>query len=705
MSRCSTSIVRRLALAGALVTGVHGAGAQVDPRIDPASGRHLAVWPPSVQFDYRHMTLVIDIPDMGKPFMTATETLTVVPIGSARQMMRLDCGEKIKIRNVTESGREVAFTHEGSVLTLKFGEALKDGATAEVKIEYDCDLAGNAGHGLTWSPGKEKGESETLRSPQLHSQGQAQHNHRWFPCHDFPNERLTTELIVTVEDGYEVSSNGSLVSKGSAGSGRTRWHWRQDQPHANYLVTLVVGKFATVDIGGDVSARPGLPMKVYTAFGTEEQVRSVFADTPAMVAFFEKKFDEPYPWARYDQLIVRDFLFGGMENTSATTLYEAAENGDQDDLISHELMHQWFGDLITCKGWAHLWLNEGWASMGEALWREQEANLIEAAKAAGAADPEMTGTIGIAAREVAPASEAGRRAYQKSILGFLTTQRAVNRATAPAYPSLVSNYYRDADETIAKVDDVYAKGALLLHMLRTGLGDEVFTAGVKVYLDRFKFKFAETDDFRKCLEEVSGQSLERFFDQWAMRPGLPRLDVDVEYDEAAKKLKVAVEQVQHVDADNPAYRFTLPVYLKYDHGGYRFVYVDVNAKKVEATFDVARKPLQTSIDPNLTVMAFHRVRKPMAMWVNELREGPSVFAQVSAAEHLGLMDGDEASSALARAMVDAELDGVVREAATRASVLGTARRVCGAFGLGGAVGAMRRAGGPVVMYEIAGSKE
>ncbi len=673
----------------------------VDPRIDPATGRELAHWPPSPWFDFRHMRLEIDVPDMQHARFTAVETLRVAGLGKPRPSLRLDAGPGITVRRTLRDGAEAAFRRTDGELWIDFASPIAHGEEAQITIEYDCDFSANRGKGLTWSKGRADAPGATEQFPQIHSQGESENNRLWIPCHDFPNVKLTTELLVTVEDGYQVVSNGRLVQRtvDPSGTGRVTWHWHQDLPHASYLVTLVVGKFAVVDVGGPHTARPGLPMSVYTPHGTEDRVVERFHRTPDMVAYFEAKFDEPYPWTKYDQVICRDFIWGGMENTSATTLTTGAvrdSDPDQDDLIAHELGHQWFGDLITCKSWEHLWLNEGWASMCEALWNEQKANVSAGGRrlerpaaptgpgaqtgsdaASDGADPavdlirpgEGGADLGATADSViAPPTDAGRRAYQRSMLRFLRTQRASNRGYAPVYPSLVSNRYSDAEQAIMKADDVYSKGAMVLHMLRAGMGDELFTRGAQLYLDRFRFKCAETDDFRRCMEEVSGQSLERFFDQWAYRPGLPRIEVDLGYNDATGALTVTVDQTQRIDRFNPAYEFRLPLLLKYEDGATEYVYIGVDTRSVRADFKIGLRPRDVSVDPNMTVVCAATIRKPLAMWLEELRAGPTLLAQVRAAEHLaGLeLESPWITRSLAEAARDPRADVTVREAATAA---------------------------------------
>lgn len=652
-----------------------------DPRYDAATGQSRAHYPLSPWFDFKHMKLVMEFPNIDVPMFSAVETLTVEPVGVPRSTLRVDAGPGIDVESVRVRGRTVRTRRDVGNLWIDFAAPVKPGETVDVVIRYVCDFKSNKGVGLTWSKPRPDGPGPTQQNVQLHSQGEAEENRRWFLMHDSPNEKLTTELIVTMEDGFEVCSNGRLVSKGPAESGRekgpvcviegkpvepkagvgmTTHHWLQDKPHASYLVTLVAGKLGIVDINPKESwsdskagsVRPGLPMHVWTPMGTEAAVKSIFANTPWMVSYYEARFGQPYAWDKYDQLICRDFRWGGMENTSATTLYPQAsrgKRGDHDDVVCHELAHQWFGDLVTCRTWEHLWLNEGWASIAEALWAEQEANLremlpqvsgpdgeVSTAKSAGDDLPHFVG--------IAPATEAGRRAYQKTVLGFMKSQRGQNHAYAPQYPAMASKFYTDADEPIAKADDVYAKGALVLHMLRTNLGDENFFRGTALYLERMKFKSAETDDFRRALEDVCGRSLERFFDQWVTRPGLPRLEVDLEVSENdtthASELTVTVEQSQKIDQYNPVYEFSLPILLKFEDGTHRYVRMEIDGRSTTARFAVPSKPSQVSVDPNLTVIAGINVRKPLAMWINELNSGPTLAAQVRAAEAV-LASGDD----------------------------------------------------------------
>ncbi len=623
-----------------------------------------AVYPPARHWDHVHMRLDLDIPSMDAPRMSGVETLTLTPIGRARDRIVLNAVELV-VSAVEVAASPVPFTQEDGQLRIDLPRPVPPGTTIEAVIRYDVDYPNARGIGLTWTPGRPARPGPTDQAPQIHSQGQPEDNRRWFPCHDFPNERLTTELVVTVEDGFQVCSNGRLVGSRRAGPGRTTWHWLQDKPHPAYLVLLVVGRFSIVGLTPDeqtITPRPDgarpVPLMVYTPVGTEENARRAFANTPEMVAYFERLLDEPYPWDKYAQVLVRNFAAGGMENTSATTLQPGtagSRRGGADSLISHELAHQWFGDLVGYKSWEHVWLGEGWASYAEALWSGHRAESRDDA-------------------------EAGERAYQRVIARFLAGQRGMNRTFAPDFGGMVSKRYTNPDHRFFNPNDVYGKGAIVLHMLRLRLGDEAFWAGVRLYIDRHKLQSVETDDFRRALEDASGENLERFFDQWCRRPGLPRLGIAIEWTgdpggSGRGTLGVAIDQTQRIDADNPAYALTLPVLVTYADESTESFVIEMETARTVASFALREKPKDVVVNPDLTSAAPATITKPLAMWLHQLEAGPTVFARCEAAEHLAAQPGPEAARTLVRLALDPTGDVAVRRVATLALA---ARVVCSA---------------------------
>lgn len=596
-----------------------------DPRIQADTGRLNANWPHDRHFDHLHMRLELDFPDMTRAELTGVETLRVAAVGKERGTLPLDCRGPT-VDAVTVRGQPAGFTAADGRLLIVLNPPARPGEEVEAVIRYHREFSADRGNGLTYSKGNPQAESVTSQFAQIHSQGEAEFNSRWFPCHDFPNEKFTSEMIVTVESGFEVVSNGRLVSSEPAGEGRTRWHWVQDKPHPAYLVALAVAKFAVVDIGGPESGRPGLSMPVYTPVGTEENVRAIFGNTPRMIACFEKLFRQPYPWDKYAQVMVRDFAAGGMENTSCTFLTVGTSRpgrpGSRDDLISHELGHQWFGDLVTCNSWDHVWLNEGMATFMNTLWIEQRD---------------------------------GKDAYHAQVRGSFDGIIAADKPEAPAAVGMVSRAYRSPWDAFQRPANPYGKGASILHMLRVRLGDDLFFKGLARYIDDRKFQTAETLDLRRAFEAVSGDTLEQFFTQWCTRPGTPSLDVKTAWDEGTKTWTLRVAQTQRIDGDNPAYEFDLPVYLETGTPGQgRRVVVAVKGRSAELAVPLDAAPSLVAIDPDLSVLGAIRTDLDEGANMAGLERGPTLPARMQAARGLAKPGAARVSDAIRRMVMDAK---------------------------------------------------
>lgn len=666
---------------GAVCTG-SALAQETDPRIYPDTGRDRRVWPPDVLFDYQHIRLEVDIPDMARAAFKGKATLTCAPVGDTRKVVELDAGKGLTFSRVLVNGAPAEFAHDKTkaTLTIQLGRSVPIGEVVTLVMEYVAVRPGGNGDGLTFS-------DDDTRTPEVdfmcHAQGQPQNNHLWFPCHDFPNERLSSEVIVTVPAPYVAVSNGALLSVThtpvAVGSTpevledvepneiskdaitetfpaeRITYHWNQLLPHPSYLITLVVSRFDVVNVGGADSARPGLWIPVYGALGSGEALKKLFANTPAMIAYYEKLFQTPFPWDKYAQVLCRDFSAGAMENTSVVTfasqLARGRRTGAIDEIISHELTHHWFGDLITCRSWEHLWLNEGWATMGEALWAEHER---------------------------------GEEGYHAAILSNFSSERMMSRSrSAPRRAGMVTNRYNSPDQRFTSPDNVYQKGGAILAMLRHRLGDEAFFRGTAAYIHAFAFKEAETDDFRLALEQASGQSLERFFDQWCKRPGHPDLELEYAWVPGESgdsgTLEVTVSQKQKIDADNPAYAFELPLFVRSDGAAPvdtgedgptskianadkaastatgEWVFVVMDTRETKASFPLKRRPTKIEIDPGLTVLSRTRVKQELSRTIEQLEDGSTLYVRYQAACMLEESDDPRAVAALARACGDGML--------------------------------------------------
>ncbi|MCA1590674.1 MAG: M1 family metallopeptidase [Acidobacteria bacterium] len=377
---------------------------------------------------------------------------------------------------------------------------------------------------------------EILSPAQIWTQGEADETHHWIPSFDFPSDKSTTEQFLTANRDETVISNGQFIGKTENADGTATWHYKMSDPHPLYLLSFVIGKYAKAS--DDYN---GVPLGYYVYPGREEVVPRAFGRTKEMMAVFEKLTGVKYPFNKYDQTIVASFHFGGMENITATTLSDTevfaagiSEVGSgTEDLISHELAHSWFGNLVTCKNWAELWLNEGFATLMEAAFREKKY---------------------------------GRANYMVKILtdaqAFLVDD-AVNRKRHGLFNQNAGN----VDSLFERAATTYNKGGVVLHTLREEIGDEAFWKAVNIYLTRYRFGSVESTDLQRVMEEASGRKLDWFFAQWVYGAGHPKLNIRQNYNAATKRLMLTVNQIQKIDGITPqAFRLPLEIEITTDAG-------------------------------------------------------------------------------------------------------------------------------------------
>lgn len=611
-------------------------------RFDPETGKDLRNYAPDRLVDYRHMRLMITIPDMNTPEFSATQTLVFEPIARPLETLRLDAMllniDRVRVDplNPAVAATEVGHSHDGEHLDIRFDPPIPAGQRADLIIDYRVE---NPADGLFWTPESDEWPD---RPAQIHTQGQPETNRFWFPAHDSPNEQLTTELIVAAPEDFTVVSNGRLAGEPDPTPNRPglkTWRWIQDKDHVTYLVTLVIGQFDVVDVA---PARFDVPLPVYAPPGKGPLIEQTFANTARMLELFERRFGEPYPWDKYANLVVWNFGAGGMENTSATSLYDTAvldsvalNDSDLDGLNSHELAHQWFGDLLTCKTWEHIWLNEGWATYSTSLWLEERdgyqngylRNLYGAMR-------------GLAERDqLAPDSDRTR-------------------------PGMASPVYEHPWEVFRRTSNPYPKGAATLHMLRSKLEEELFFKATAEYIQRHKFGTVETDDFRKVLEEVSGLSLEHFFTQWCVRPGTPKLRISSDWDESSRTLSIRTEQLQRIDSEHPAFVFDLPIEI-YADGGSRFptrITMPISERSHEHRIQLEHAPAMVVADPDLSVLMAVEIDQPGA-WLRSQIFHRSLASRLEAAKTLRDHAGAATTETLERVLLASDEHWSVRQMA------------------------------------------
>ena len=278
----------------------------------------------------------------------------------------------LTVHRVRSNGRLLPFDNDRRRLTIGLGRSRRVGRNIRLVVEYEAMPR----RGLYFL---RPDEAYPNRPRQVWSQGEDEDSRHWFPCYDYPNDRVTSEVVVTVPSRYIAISNGRLLEVREGEDATKTYHWRQEQPHATYLVSLVVGEFARIEDEVD-----GIPVEYYVPPGREEDARRTLGQTPDVLRFFSETTGVPYPWDKYAQVTVADFIFGGMENTTATTLTDTVLHDQRAHLdfsavalVAHEAAHQWFGDLLTCRDWSHAWLNEGFATYFELLYKEHHEGADE----------------------------------------------------------------------------------------------------------------------------------------------------------------------------------------------------------------------------------------------------------------------------------------------------------------------------------------
>jgi len=530
------------------------------------------------------------------------------------------------IESVRVDGRDCGFYTTDEKLHVDLGRPLREGEEVTVEIQYWAEPR----KGLYFI---RPDGAYPNRQVQAWSQGEDEDNRFWFPCFDSPNDRITSELIARVPQGFQAISNGRLLDV-RAEDGYVIYHWVQEVPHVSYLISVVVGRFS--ELRDEVD---GIPVLYYVPRGREEDGWRTFRRTTEMLRFYSERLDYRYPYPKYAQVAVEEFIYGGMENTSATTLTDrallderAAIDHDSESLVAHELVHQWFGDLITCKHWSHAWLNEGFATYFENLWVEHS------------------------------------KGHDEFIKAIFDDQEAYFKELSERYsrPIVTRNY-----ESPAELFDrhLYQKAGLVLHTLRFYLGDEQFWKGIRHYVKKYAGQSVDTDDFRKALEEATGRSLEEFFEQWFYRPGHPEFKVHYSWDEQAKMVTLTVEQTQKITGDTGLYNIPVEVAVVTSTGR-RTYRVTCNDRFNVFTFPVDERPLTVTFDPDEWVLKGLEFEKPTQMWLYDLRHGRT-GERIRAARALARSVDPRVVPALQGAVLHDPFWGVQGEAALALGRIGT----------------------------------
>jgi aminopeptidase N len=572
-------------------------------------------------YDLLDVRFSIDF-DLDKRHIRGEATNTISPIQDGLREAVFD-SEDLRILGATVDGREARYQVDREHVVVALDRAAKPGEKIAVTIAYE----GEPTNGLHWV-GPEPGYPNKPR--QCWSQGEDMDNHFWIPTWDYPNDRATTECFLTCADDLVAVSNGMLVeSKPGPRPGTKTWHYKLDQPYVTYLIAVAIGPWARY-----ADDFRGKPVEYFVNKDVDEATaRRSFGDTPDMLAFFSDKIGVEYPWPKYAQVAVTEFVVGGMENVTTTlqtdsTLHDERAHLDStsEGLVAHELAHQWWGDYLTCRDWSHLWLNEGFATYFQVMYAEHKRGTDEL-----------------------------RLQMRRQQSGF----RNQDPADDPK-PLVSTGFTRKGDEAN---HHVYTKGSSVLHMLRFVLGDDAFWKAIHHYCDSHRQELVDSRDFQIAINEATGQPLDWFFDEWVTGAGYPKFEVSASWDDATDVETLVVKQTQKVGGAVPLFR--MPVDVKFVADGKKTV-KRIWVSKAEETFafPLDARPQIVRFDDGGWIAKTLKFEKTTDDWMFQLANDDDVIGRLEAMDSLADRTSDDrVVDALARCLGSKDLEDVRDDAA------------------------------------------
>ncbi len=565
-----------------------------------------------VKFDYTKRQLLGKEWVTLKPFAYATDSLTLDAKGMEIKNVSMVNGKALQ---------KLKYTYDQEQIKIQLGKRFLPEQAYTIFIEYiakpnEVKTKGSAA--ITDAKGLYfiNPDSNVVNKPvQIWTQGETEASSVWFPTIDRSNQKTTSEISMTVPSKYVTLSNGKLVSQLKGSNGMRTDTWKMDLPHAPYLFMMAVGDFKIYkDKWKDKEVNYYLE-PAYAPYAKE-----IFGHTPEMITYFSKILNIDYPWNKYSQIVVRDYVSGAMENTTATLHGDFVQRtpkemkdeyyGQAESVIAHELFHHWFGNYVTTESWSNLTVNESFANYSEYLWAKHKYG-----------------------RDMADAH------HVEDMNSYLGSKD-------DALKNLVRFHYNDKEEVFDLVS--YQKGGRILHMLHQHLGDDVFFKGMHLYLKQNAFKTGEAHQLRLAMEEVSGKDLNWFFNQWYFDAGHPKLTIDYTWDEASKSQKVLIKQTQDGKA------FSLPLAIDIYAGGQKKRYeVLLNSAQQTFSFKNNVKPDLVNVDAEKMLLAEKTDNKSLKEFAFQFTNAPLYLDRLEAVHAAAKNQNDpEAVKILSTALGD-----------------------------------------------------
>jgi aminopeptidase N len=507
-------------------------------------------------FDIQHYTIRVSF-DRPTKTVYGDTTVQLKPLRNDFNQIELDAAnirfDSVKLES---NNKDISFRTADDKIYLTLDKSYSPNETIAVQFKYSAKPR----KGVYFVEAQIE-DGKVVRPAQIWTQGEPEEAHHWFPSYDFPDDKATSEQYITVGEGETAIGNGEPLGIVENVNGTKTFHYKMSVPHSTYLISFVVGNYVKVS-----NSYKNIPLGFYMYPGSEAVAQTAYAKTKDMMRVFEELTKIDFPYNKYDQTIVANFTFGGMENITATTMADTeillnAPN-DVEDLVSHELAHSWFGNLVTCRNWSELWLNEGFATYMEAAYREK-----------------MYGR------------EDYLRKIREDAKEFMVGD-AVNKNRHGLFNQLAR-----PDDSIFDVT-TYQKGGAVIHTLRETVGGENFWKAINIYLTRHKFQNVETPNLQKAMEETSKMDLDWFFRQWVYGGGYPKIRAERNYDPQRKRLELIVKQTQEANKlTSEAFVFPLEIEIT-TASGVKTEMLNIKNRHEKFSIKLDEEPVSIVFDKN-----------------------------------------------------------------------------------------------------------
>jgi aminopeptidase N len=538
--------------------------------------------------DIHHIKIDVTV-NLVEKSVSGHVTHTLSALNSSLTEFALDADD-MEIRRVRLNGKDISFDHNGNKVYLTLNKPIAWDDTVKVRLDYTA-------HPRKGTFFVIPDETYPNKHWQAWTQGEDMDNHYWVPIYDYPNDKATFEVILTVDKKFTALSNGELMSVKDNKNGSHTWHWHEHFPMVSYLISYVIGEFEKVE-----DSYNRIPVNYWVYEENKHEALRSFGLTTDMMKYFGEVTGIEYPYEKYDQVIIDDFMFGGMENITLThntdkTMHDefAAPDISSVGLVAHELIHQWYGDMLTTRNWKNMWLNEGFATFFARDYREHHYGYDE-----------------------------GEYIRFGEINSYLGADNKWRR------PTVYSQFYEPMDLFDG---NAYAKGSLILNMMRDILGEDGFWRSIKTYTKENQFKNVETHDLKKAIEETTGQNLDWFFRQWVWEPGYPEYDVKWSYNQRNKSVKLKVKQKQNLKHTNI---FKMPIQIQIDD---ELQTVWIEDKEMVYEVPASKRPKLVIFNAGMRIPCKVTFTKSISEWILQLEKGPHILDRIAAAKELGKLKG------------------------------------------------------------------